>query len=62
MKEGTYLITPQERESFEKNCNVLNIEIIDISNLDVRFDRATFKYEEPAHLIRLGVMMTLDKF
>ena len=61
MKEGTYLITPEERDSFEKNCEVLNIQIIEISILDVKFDRATFMYEYASDLIRLGTFMTLDK-
>ena len=61
MKEGAYLITPEERASFEKNCEVLNIQIIEISTLDVNFDKATFMYEYAGDLIRLGTFMTLDK-
>ena len=61
MKEGTYLITPEERDSFEKNCEMLNIQIIEISILDVNFDKATFMYEDASDLIRLGTFMTIDK-
>jgi len=61
MKEGAYLITPEERDSFEKNCEMLNIQIIEISILDVNFDKATFRYESARDLIRLGTFMTIDK-
>lgn len=61
MKEGAYLITPEERDSFEKNCEMLNIQIIEISILDVNFDKATFMYEYASDLIRLGTFMTIDK-
>ena len=57
----TYLVRPQEREIFEKNCEMCDVKIVSSETASAEYDRYALTGSRISDFIRLGFLMALDQ-